>query len=168
MLIILALILVVNVTLICVNTFKANSTVAATTAPSSYSGNSVDFSSGNGYEVNTDLTASPKTFEIFVKLNTTNGNASDSYTSYNHYGVVMGNYKSTAAANDDCFMIDFLNTRKPRIYWNNYYANTADTGRYYATADKQITAGEWTHIAFVRDTTNNQLICYINGEKVTS
>ena len=122
----------------------------------------IDFNVERPYAVSQNLTAVPKTFEALVKVNKT------TKLSNGTYGVIMGNYASSAADYNDCFNICVTASGSPRFYWNNPGSNTTNSageniGFDWVVDSVKINTEEWTHIAFVRDTANDKTYFYLNG-----
>jgi len=147
----------------------AISTKADVVSPSAYNGNSKSFA-GNvaatpkGYQLDTKISGTPKTFEAFIKVPTTANEGS-------RYGVIIGNFRSGDSANNDCFDLEIHGGGNPRLYWYNgkYGGNGTDgtaNGVDWRLTDVNVATNTWTHLAFVRDTVNDKVYCYVNGELV--
>jgi len=138
----------------------AISTKADVVSPSAYNGNSKSFA-GNvaatpkGYQLDTKISGTPKTFEAFIKVPTTANEGS-------RYGVIIGNFRSGDSANNDCFDLEIHGGGNPRLYWYNgkYGGNGTDgtaNGVDWRLTDVNVATNTWTHLAFVRDTVNDKV-----------
>ena len=133
------------------NDIKDFSITINTVYTSSFTGNGVDFSFGNIELVSTNkLSASPKTFEAWIKIPTnsqtigviTGNGAIDGFN-----GLATINFGVTANGN-------------PWLYWKEANGNEANY-----TAYANVKLGDWAHVAIVQDSENHKITCYINGDK---
>lgn len=129
----------------------ANTLHPSLVTDSIYSGNGLDFSSGD-VEIRTDkvLPSAPRTVEAWIKLPT---------TAFDHEGVILGSFDT---GSDDPTMFDFGISKNgtPRIYYYNEYKDVYD---FYVDFDARL--GEYVHIAITMNSFTNKLICYVNGIK---
>ena len=159
--VLLAIILVLSLTM-AILPYATQNKVKAYTMPSAYTGNSVGFAAssagaaGKGYAVDTKLTAAPKTFEAFIKLN------AETNLSSKRWGKIMGNYYGNSEPHCDSFMIEVQSDKTLRFYWYNPILYAEDGFDYKTTTT--LSTDTWMHIAFVRDTANNKTHLYLNGE----
>ena len=118
---------------------------------SSFSGNGVDFSSGDIELVSTHkLFASPKTFEAWVKIPTNSP----------VIGVIAGNGALDGFNGLATINFGVTSEGNPWLYWREANGNEAN---YTAYANVQL--GAWVHVAIVQDNENHKITCYINGVK---
>lgn len=121
----------------------------STVAKDYYKG--VEMSNGaNAYQLSTGFAESPKTMETVVWLTgATNG--------LGRCGVAIGACWE-AVDGDKAFNIEFSETRKPILWWNN--------GEIWWEVNYSIPAYSWANVTFVRDTVADKIYCYINGNLV--
>jgi hypothetical protein len=116
---------------------------------SSFVGRGTDFSSRNIELVSIKkLSASPKTFEAWIKMP----------LEYQGAGVIAGNGAIDGFNGLATINFGITADGNPWLYWKEMSGNVAE---YIAYANVKL--GDWVHIAIVQDSENHKLICYING-----
>lgn len=106
----------------------------------------LDFTDGSkSYTLGQVFKEAPATFEALVKINT------KTKISNGRYGVIIGSFGKGS------------HTTNLEVKENGYPSLWYD-GKTVLQGTKAINTGEWTHVAFVRDSVNSKVYCYINGE----
>jgi 3',5'-cyclic AMP phosphodiesterase CpdA len=116
-----------------------------------FEGNGLDFSSGDTELVSTSkLSASPKTFEAWVRIP----------TNTQEIGVIAGN--GAIDGFNGLATINFGVTADghPWLYWKETSGNEVNY-----TAYANVHLGDWVHVAIVQDSENHKITCYVNGFK---
>ena len=140
----------VGITLFCV----ANKKTDIIKAETSLSG--MDFSKSNGFQLEDALTGSPKTIEVYFKLN--KKSLIGVNTKY-RFGTVLGNFSDKTGADENNLNITIEEGKIPRFYYNKSSSGGLD----WKITSVSFTENVWYHMAFVRDTVNNKVILYVDG-----
>ena len=106
----------------------------------------LDFTDGsNCFTLGSALTKSPKTFEALVRIN------KKTNISNGRYGVIIGSF----GTGNHTTNLEVKNDGYPSLWYD---------GKTVLQGSVAINTGEWTHVAFVRDSANSKVYCYVNGE----
>jgi len=105
---------------------------------------------GSTYQLEQGFTSSPKTIEALVRLGTIENWKSSK-------GSIIGGFDNGL----ETFNLEVDSSNHPRLWWRNGEVN-------YYFKDITLPQNEWVHLVMVRDTTNNLLKCYVNGNLVGS
>lgn len=105
------------------------------------------FSSTQVYQLSKSLSATPLTFEAWIKL---------SPTQTGRAGIIFGNYKDNSS---NALSFEIKENGNPRVY---YGKTTASTVKEYVFTTVDVRSTDWVHLAFAWE--GNNLHCYLNGE----
>jgi hypothetical protein len=119
------------------------------TYTTSFSGNGVDFTSGDVELVSTNkLSTAPKTFEAWIKLPTTSQGI----------GVITGNGAIDGFNGLATINFGVTTDGNPWLYWKETNGNEVNY-----TAYANVKLDDWVHVAIIQDNENHKITCYVNG-----
>ncbi len=119
--------------------------VAVYAAPKS----GITFTADDCYETVATLSAAPRTFEVWIKV--------DADASSDRLGIVVGNYVSGSYKNT-MIGLEIRKNGNPYLYWREGISDSVTAN----FTDVDLRTGDWLHLAVVSTTTDAK--CYINGE----
>lgn len=106
------------------------------------------FSPSEVYKPVSTCSASPNTFEAWVKLRWSKVSGRN--------GVLLGNY----GLGSSVISFEIHQSGRPRLYWTDSAGVNTD----WIFNEINVCTGDWVHVAIVRDVDAGEVRCYIGGE----